>query len=109
MYSFAEIEKMLEKGFTPEQITQLQSQPDTQTKTETETQTKTKTETETQTQTKTAPDWAQTLTDSIAALRRSIQAQALAGAQQSAPADTDELAHQALASIIAPTFKKEEK
>lgn len=107
MYSFAEIEKMLEKGFTPEQITQLQSQPDTQTKTETETETQTKTETETQTET--APDWAQTLTDSISALRRSIQAQALAGAQQSAPADTDELAHQALASIISPTFKKEEK
>lgn len=105
MYSFAEIEKMLEKGFTPEQITQLQSQPDTQTETKTEPDTQTKTETETQT----APDWAQTLTDSIAALRRSIQAQALAGAQQSAPADTDELAHQALASIISPTFKKEEK
>lgn len=109
--TFAEIEKLLEKGFTPEQITKMSETPapgtvqDTQTGDQTQTQ---NTQTETQTQ-DTTPTWAATLTESIQSLKRTMQAAALAGSSQAAPVSTEDAASAALASIIAPTFKKEDK
>lgn len=112
--TFAEIEKLLEKGFTPEQITAM-SQTGAQSQTETpapgtvqQTQTGAQTETQTQTQDQT-PTWAATLNESIQSLKRTMQAAALAGSSQAAPVSTEDAASAALASIIAPTFKKEDK
>lgn len=117
--TFAEIEKLLEKGFTPEQITAM-SQTGAQTQTETQDQTQTpapgtvapgtvqQTQTDTQTQDQT-PTWAATLNESIQSLKRTMQAAALAGSSQAAPVSTEDAASAALASIIAPTFKKEDK
>jgi len=53
-------------------------------------------------------DWAKALTESISGLRKTIQAQALAAAQQSAPKSVDDMAQDALAAIIAPTYNKNE-
>lgn len=110
--TFAEIEKLLEKGFTPEQITAM-SQTGAQTDTQTETPapgTVQQTETQTETQTQdTTPTWAATLNESIQSLKRTMQAAALAGSSQAAPVSTEDAASAALASIIAPTFKKEDK
>lgn len=119
--TFAEIEKLLEKGFTPEQITKMSetSTPgtvapgtvapgtvqDTQTGDQTQTQ---DTQTGAQTQ-DTTPTWATTLNESIQSLKRTMQAAALAGSSQAAPVSTEDAASAALASIISPTFKKEEK
>lgn len=109
--NFAEIEKLLDKGFTPEQIMQLQDaaskdagdqkqdpkQPASDAKQDPK-----------QPASKDAPDWAQALTESISGLRKTIQAQALAAAQQSAPKSVDDMAQDALAAIIAPTYNKNE-
>jgi len=114
--TFAEIEKLLEKGFTPEQITKMSETPtpgtvapgtvqDTQTGDQTQ---DTQTQTGAQTQ-DTTPTWAATLNESIQSLKRTMQAAALAGSSQAAPVSTEDAASAALASIIAPTFKKEEK
>lgn len=112
--TFAEIEKLLEKGFTPEQITAM-SQTGAQSQTETQSQTGAQDQTETpapgtaqQTQDQT-PTWAATLNESIQSLKRTMQAAALAGSSQAAPVSTEDAASAVLASIIAPTFKKEEK
>lgn len=106
--TFAEIEKLLEKGFTPEQITAM-SQSGAQTQTEPQTQTDTQdTQTGAQTQ-DTTPTWAATLNESIQSLKRTMQAAALAGSSQATPVSTEDAASAALASIIAPTFKKEDK
>lgn len=110
--TFAEIESLLERGFTPQQITELQSAPaPAQDQTQTtaqgsaqdQTQTQTTAQATAQTQT-TVPDWASALTDTIKGLQRTIQAQALAGAEQQAPKSVDALADDALASILTPTF-----
>lgn len=107
--TFAEIEKLLEKGFTPEQITAM-SQTGAQTQTETQTQDQTQDQTQTQTGAQdTTPTWAATLNESIQSLKRTMQAAALAGSSQAAPVSTEDAASAALASIIAPTFKKEDK
>lgn len=109
--TFAEIEKLLEKGFTPEQITAM-SQPGAQTGAQTDAQDQTQTDAQDQTgaQTQdTTPTWAATLNESIQSLKRTMQAAALAGSSQAAPVSTEDAASAALASIIAPTFKKEEK
>lgn len=111
MFTFAEIEKMLEKGFTPEQITSMNNTPaagEDQTQGDGE-QVKNPENpvAPAEPAADTAPAWAQTLTDSINGLKRTMQAAALAGAQQNPPASVDEQAAEALAAIIAPTFKKE--
>lgn len=109
--TFAEIEKLLEKGFTPEQITKMSSEPAAaQTGTQTETQTDAQEQTQTQTETQdSTPTWAATLNESIQSLKRTMQAAALAGSSQAAPVSTEDAASAALASIISPTFKKEDK
>lgn len=108
--TFAEIEKLLERGFTPEQITKMNETsapgtvaPGTVQDTQTQTQ-----DTQTETQ-DTTPTWAATLNESIQSLKRTMQAAALAGSSQAAPVSTEDAASAALASIISPTFKKEEK
>ena len=107
--TFAEIEKLLEKGFTPEQITAMsRTGAQDQTDTQDQTQTGAQDQTETQTQDST-PTWAATLNESIQSLKRTMQAAALAGSSQAAPVSTEDAASAALASIIAPTFKKEDK
>lgn len=111
--TFAEIEKLLEKGFTPEQITAM-SQTGTQTETPApgtaQDQTQTDAQDQTQTQNEdTTPTWAATLNESIQSLKRTMQAAALAGSSQAAPVSTEDAASAALASIISPTFKKEDK
>lgn len=109
--TFAEIEKLLEKGFTPEQITamsQTGAQDQTQSEDKTQTQTETQTQAGAQTQ-DTTPTWAATLNESIQSLKRTMQAAALAGSSQAAPVSTEDAASAALASIISPTFKKEDK
>lgn len=112
MFTFAEIEKMLEKGFTPEQITSMNNAPaagEDQTQDDGE-QVKNTENPENPAPAEPAADstpaWAQTLTDSINGLKRTMQAAALAGAQQNPPVSVDEQAAEALASIINPTFKK---
>lgn len=111
--TFAEIEKLLEKGFTPEQITKMSETPTpgtvqgAQDQTQTGDQTQ-DTQTGAQTQ-DTTPTWAATLNESIQSLKRTMQAAALAGSSQAAPVSTEDAASAALASIIAPTFKKEDK
>lgn len=121
--TFAEIEKLLEKGFTPEQITAM-SQTGAQTQSQTGAPDQTQTQ-DTQTQSgntaqdqtpapgtvqqDTTPTWAATLNESIQSLKRTMQAAALAGSSQAAPVSTEDAASAALASIIAPTFKKEDK
>lgn len=113
--TFAEIEKLLEKGFTPEQITKMSETPTpgtVQTGAQDQTQTGAQTQTDTQTQDQTqdtTPTWAATLNESIQSLKRTMQAAALAGSSQAAPVSTEDAASAALASIIVPTFKKEEK
>lgn len=113
--TFAEIEKLLEKGFTPEQITQMSqssntAQDQSQTGAQTDTQDTQPQDTQTGAQTQdTTPTWAATLNESIQSLKRTMQAAALAGSSQAAPVSTEDAASAALASIIAPTFKKEEK
>ena len=113
--TFAEIEKLLEKGFTPEQITKMSETPAPGTVQDTQTGDQTPapgtvqdTQTGDQTQ-DTTPTWAATLTESIQSLKRTMQAAALAGSSQAAPVSTEDAASAALASIIAPTFKKEDK
>lgn len=113
--TFAEIEKLLEKGFTPEQITKMSENPapgtvqGAQDQTGAQTQTDTQdTQTGSQTQ-DTTPTWAATLNESIQSLKRTMQAAALAGSSQAAPVSTEDAASAALASIISPTFKKEDK
>ena len=98
--TFAEIEKLLEKGFTPEQITKMSETPAPGTVQDTQTGDQTQ---------DTTPTWAATLTESIQSLKRTMQAAALAGSSQAAPVSTEDAASAALASIIAPTFKKEDK
>ena len=115
--TFAEIEKLLEKGFTPEQITQMSQSsntaqdqtpaPGTAQGAQDQTQTQ-DTQTGAQTQ-DTTPTWAATLIESIQSLKRTMQAAALAGSSQAAPVTPEDAASAALASIIAPTLKKEEK
>lgn len=110
MFTFAEIEKMLEKGFTPEQITSMNNSPaagEDQTQGDAEQVKNPENPAPAEPAADTAPAWAQTLTDSINGLKRTMQAAALAGAQQNPPASVDEQAAEALAAIIAPTFKKE--
>lgn len=109
MFTFAEIEKMLEKGFTPEQITSMNNTPaagEDQTQGDGEQVKNTENPAPEEPAADTAPAWAQTLTDSINGLKRTMQAAALAGAQQTPPVSVDEQAAEALASIINPTFKK---
>ena len=107
--TFAEIEKLLEKGFTPEQITKMSETPAPGAVQDTQTQ-DTQTETQTGAQAQdTTPTWAATLNESIQSLKRTMQAAALAGSSQAAPVSTEDAASAALASIIAPTFKKEDK
>lgn len=110
--NFAEIEKLLDKGFTPEQIMQLQQDP---TPADDQKQDPASKDVQKQDarigdadQKQAAPDWAQALTESISGLRKTIQAQALAAAQQSAPKSVDDMAQDALAAIIAPTYNKNE-
>ena len=102
--NFAEIEKLLDKGFTPEQIMQLQDAPadDAASKDAADQ----KNDPAPAPDPAAAPDWAQALTESISGLRKTIQAQALAAAQQSAPKSVDDMAQDALAAIIAPTYNK---
>lgn len=110
MFTFAEIEQMLEKGFTPEQITSMTNSPaagEDQAQGDGEQVKNTENPAPAEPAADTAPAWAQTLTDSINGLKRTMQAAALAGAQQTPPVSVDEQAAEALASIIAPTFKKE--
>ncbi|MCR3573692.1 hypothetical protein K0B56_22035, partial [Salmonella enterica subsp. enterica serovar Give] len=114
MMNFAEIEKLLDKGFTPEQIMQLQdaaSQDAASKDAEDQKQDPKQPASDAkqdpkQPASKDAPDWAQALTESISGLRKTIQAQALAAAQQSAPKSVDDMAQDALAAIIAPTYNK---
>lgn len=107
--NFAEIEKLLDKGFTPEQIMQLQQQPaPADQKQDAQKQDPAPADQKQDTQKQDAPDWAQALTESISGLRKTIQAQALAAAQQSAPKSVDDMAQDALAAIIAPTYNKNE-
>lgn len=112
MMNFAEIEKLLDKGFTPEQIMQLQDAASQDAATD-QKQDPASGEVQKQDpaaapadQKQDAPDWAQALTESISGLRKTIQAQALAAAQQSAPKSVDDMAQDALAAIIAPTYNK---
>lgn len=110
--TFAEIEKLLEKGFTPEQITKMSSEPAAQTETPAPGTAQDKTDAQDQTGAQSedsTPTWAATLNESIQSLKRTMQAAALAGSSQAAPVSTEDAANAALASIIAPTFKKEEK
>lgn len=112
--NFAEIEKLLDKGFTPEQIMQLQdaASQDATSKdarigdADQKQDPKQPASDAKQPASKDAPDWAQALTESISGLRKTIQAQALAAAQQSAPKSVDDMAQDALAAIIAPTYNK---
>lgn len=111
--NFAEIEKLLDKGFTPEQIMQLQddaaSADQKQDPASGEVQKQDPAAArigDAADQKQDAPDWAQALTESISGLRKTIQAQALAAAQQSAPKSVDDMAQDALAAIIAPTYNK---
>lgn len=113
MMNFAEIEKLLDKGFTPEQIMQLQQDPtpaDDQKNDPASADQKQDPAAarigDAADQKQDAPDWAQALTESISGLRKTIQAQALAAAQQSAPKSVDDMAQDALAAIIAPTYNK---
>lgn len=104
---------MLEKGFTPEQITSMNNTPaagEDQTQGDAE-QVKNPENpaAPAESAADTAPAWAQTLTDSINGLKRTMQAAALAGAQQNPPASVDEQAAEALAAIITPTYRKEGK
>lgn len=110
MMNFAEIEKLLDKGFTPEQIMQLQDAASGDAAAD---QKQDPTPAPAQDPAPApdpaaAPDWAQALTESISGLRKTIQAQALAAAQQSAPKSVDDMAQDALAAIIAPTYNKNE-
>lgn len=110
MMNFAEIEKLLDKGFTPDQIMQLQdaaSKDDADQKQD-PTSADQKQDPAPADQKQDAPDWAQALTESISGLRKTIQAQALAAAQQSVPKSVDDMAQDALAAIIAPTYNKNE-
>lgn len=110
--NFAEIEKLLDKGFTPEQIMQLQDArigdaADDAASKDAGKQDAAPASKDTRKQdAAAAPDWAQALTESISGLRKTIQAQALAAAQQSAPKSVDDMAQDALAAIIAPTYNK---
>ena len=110
--NFAEIEKLLDKGFTPEQIMQLQDAPKQPASDDAQKQDPAsadqKNDPAPADQKQDAPDWAQALTESISGLRKTIQAQALAAAQQSAPKSVDDIAQDALAAIIAPTYNKNE-
>ena len=111
--TFAEIEKLLEKGFTPEQITKMSETPTPGTAAPgmvqgAQDQTGAQDQAGAQTQ-DTTPTWAATLNESIQSLKRTMQAAALAGSSQAAPVSTEDAASAALASIITPTFKKEEK
>ncbi|MEE1164504.1 MAG: hypothetical protein UHU21_12535 [Lachnospiraceae bacterium] len=112
MMNFAEIEKLLDKGFTPEQIMQLQQDPtpaDDQKNDPAPADARigdAKQPAAPADQKQDAPDWAQALTESISGLRKTIQAQALAAAQQSAPKSVDDMAQDALTAIIAPTYNK---
>lgn len=102
--TFAEIESLLERGFTPQQITDLQSKPaPDQVQDQAQDQTQTPAPDAVPDQT-VVPEWASALTDTIKGLQRTIQAQALAGAEQQAPKSVDDLADDALASILTPTF-----
>ena len=114
--NFAEIEKLLDKGFTPEQIMQLQDAPaskdDAVQKQDPASASKDVQKQDVGDQKQDArigdADWAKALTESISGLRKTIQAQALAAAQQSAPKSVDDMAQDALAAIIAPTYNKNE-
>jgi len=118
--NFAEIEKLLDKGFTPEQIMQLQdariedatSKDDAVQKQDPASASKDVQKQDVGDQKQDArigdADWAKALTESISGLRKTIQAQALAAAQQSAPKSVDDMAQDALAAIIAPTYNKNE-
>ena len=108
MMNFAEIEKLLDKGFTPEQIMQLQDASIGDAKQDPKQPASDAKQDPKQPASKDAPDWAQALTESISGLRKTIQAQALAAAQQSAPKSVDDMAQDALAAIIAPTYNKNE-
>lgn len=106
MMNFAEIEKLLDGGFTPEQIMQLQQQPASKDAASQDAGNAADQKQDAADQKQDAPDWAQALTESISGLRKTIQAQALAAAQQSAPKSVDDMAQDALAAIIAPTYNK---
>lgn len=108
MMNFAEIEKLLDKGFTPEQIMQLQQDPTPADDQKNDPAPADARIGDAADQKQDAPDWAQALTESISGLRKTIQAQALAAAQQSAPKSVDDMAQDALAAIIAPTYNKNE-
>lgn len=106
--NYVEIEKLLEKGFTPEQIMELQKKDtkDPEPKADDPTPAEPDKAADKQDE---APAWAASLTEAIASLKRSVQASALAGAAQNEPKSIDDAAAEALASIIAPTYNKEGK
>lgn len=106
--NYAEIEKLLEKGFTPEQIMELQKKDAKDPEPAADDPTPAEPDKAADKQDE-APAWAASLTEAIASLKRSVQASALAGAAQNEPKNIDDAAAEALASIIAPTYNKEGK
>lgn len=104
--NYAEIEKLLEKGFTPEQIMELQKKDTKDPESAADDPTPAEPDSAKPDKQDEAPAWAASLTEAIASLKRSVQASALAGAAQNEPKSVDDQANDALASIINPTFKK---
>lgn len=104
--NYVEIEKLLEKGFTPEQIMELQKKDTKDPEPAADDPTPPAEPDKAADKQDEAPAWAASLTEAIASLKRSVVASALAGAQQTPPLSVDEQASEALASIINPTFKK---
>ena len=108
--NYAEIEKLLERGFTPEQIMELQKKDTKDPEPAADDPTPAPAEPDKAADKQDeAPAWAASLTEAIASLKRSVQASALAGAAQNEPKNIDDAAAEALASIIAPTYNKEGK
>lgn len=107
MYNFVEIEKLLEKGFTPEQIMSLSAAKGVEnTGNETEKEASdSKTEVESKSDT---PAWAKSLNDSITSLQRTMQAAALANTSINQPMGVEEAAADALKALIIDPPKKGE-
>ena len=105
--NFIEIEKLLEKGFTPEQIMTLNTTTESNNAVEESKSEKSDSEPNS-TADNAVPKWAENLDNSITGLQRTMQAMALANTQINQPKNVDEAANEALAALIIDPPKKGE-
>lgn len=105
--NFIEIEKLLAKGFTPEQIMTLNTTTESNNAAEESKSEKSDSEPNSAADND-VPKWAENLNNSITGLQRTMQAMALANTQINQPKNVDEAANEALAALIIDPPKKGE-